>query len=75
LKRKERKLEADDIKNVNVKSHFGPELSEELATHLSKKQLDQKIKIRNTYLQQMQLSSMDKKLEHELELAKDTKNL
>lgn len=50
-------------------------MSEELATHLSKKQLDQKIKIRNTYLQQMQLSVMDKKLEHELELAKDTKNL
>jgi hypothetical protein len=40
-----------------------------------KKNQEQKLAVRNAYLQQMELQKMDKKLEKDIEKAQDNKNL
>jgi len=40
-----------------------------------RKNQDQKLAVRNAYLQQMELQKMDKKLEKDIEKAQDNKNL
>ena len=43
--------------------------------HQKQRRLEQQEKGRNAYLSQMQLSSLDRRLEREIERAKDSKNL
>jgi hypothetical protein len=40
-----------------------------------RKNQDQKLAVRNAYLQQMELQKIDKKLEKDIEKAQDNKNL
>jgi hypothetical protein len=50
LREKQKKIELEEAKAYNTKSHFGPEENEEVATYLMKKNMDQKLAIRNAYL-------------------------
>ena len=72
---KQKKVEIEESKAFNTKSHFGPEENEEVALYLMRKNQDQKLAVRNAYLQQMELSKMDRKLEKDIERAHDNKNL
>jgi hypothetical protein len=75
VRERSKKAESEEGKSQNTKAHFGPEENEEIVTHIRLKEDLQKERVRNTYLQQMQLSNIDRKLQRELELAQDTKNL
>ena len=70
-----KKSEVEESKAFNTKAHFGPEENEEVAMYIMKKNQDQKMAIRNAYLQQMELTRMDKKLGKDMEKAQDNKNL
>lgn len=70
-----KKTEVEESKAYNTKAHFGPEENEEVALYIMKKNQDQKLAIRNAYLQQMELTRMDKKLGKDIEKAQDNKNL
>ena len=70
-----KKTEVEESKAYNTKAHFGPEENEEVALYIMKKNQDQKMAIRNAYLQQMELTRMDKKLGKDIEKAQDNKNL
>jgi tRNA nucleotidyltransferase (CCA-adding enzyme) len=72
---KMKKTEVEESKAYNTKAHFGPEENEEVALYIMKKNQDQKMAIRNAYLQQMELTRMDKKLGKDIEKAQDNKNL
>jgi hypothetical protein len=72
---KMKKTEVEESKAYNTKAHFGPEENEEVALYIMKKNQDQKLAIRNAYLQQMELTRMDKKLGKDIEKAQDNKNL
>jgi len=72
---KMKKNEVEESKAYNTKAHFGPEENEEVALYIMKKNQDQKLAIRNAYLQQMELTRMDKKLGKDIEKAQDNKNL
>jgi hypothetical protein len=74
-KDKVKRFETDEVKQVNTKPHFGPEENEEVAILHKQKRIEQQEKVRNTYLKQIELSQIDRKLERELELAQDTRNL
>jgi hypothetical protein len=72
---KQKKGEVEESKAYNIKAHFGPEENEEVALYIMKKNQEQKLAVRNAYLQQMELAKMDRKLEKEIERAQDNKNL
>lgn len=72
---KMKRLELEEAKMVNVKSHFGPEENEEVALYLMRKNQDQKLAIRKAYLEQMELNKMDKRIGKDIEKAQDIKNL
>ena len=66
---KTKKYDVEEIKEVNIKSHFGPEENEEVHDYINRKKAEQQEKIRNAYLQQIHLSSLDRRLEKEIERA------
>jgi len=70
-----RQHEIVEVKSDNTKAHYGPEETEEVHEHQKQRRLEQQEKVRNAYLSQMQLSSLDRRLEREIERAKDSKNL
>lgn len=72
---KKKQFEEMESKNFNTRAHFGPEESEEIAQNIMRKHAEQKMRIREQYLKQMELQEMDRKLEREIERAKDSKNI
>lgn len=75
VRNKGKQAETEEGRTSFVKAHFGPEENEEVVEHMKRREEMQKEKIRQTYLQQMQLSNIDRKLRKDLELAQDTRNL
>jgi hypothetical protein len=54
-RQKIKEINDNDTKNFNTKAHFGPEESEEIAQTIVQKHAEQKARIREQYLQQIQL--------------------
>ncbi len=48
-----KEMEERDSKFFNTKAHFGPEESEEIAQSIVQKHAEQKLRIREQYLQQI----------------------
>lgn len=48
-----KEMEERDSKFFNTKAHFGPEESEEIAQNIVQKHAEQKLRIREQYLQQI----------------------